>query len=274
LNTQKQLSGSVSKKIMGKLLVIDGWNIVRRLYEMNTEPDSPEKAESSIRHSLSSFRKLLATHEPTHVLPAFHSGGHTWRHDLFPSYREHLASMPTPLREQIPHFYQMLSALNLKAISIPGVDAYDIIATGVLRWLNEGRGEAIIVSTDKRLHVLIEHGALIWDGFKSEWHDSKWVEDKFGVPPAMLTDLFALMGDTTNGVPGVSKVGIKTAAKLLQSYKTLEGVMAGAGILKNTLGEILRIERDHAFLSRELARLKSDVRLGITWKMLTYSPTQ
>jgi DNA polymerase-1 len=176
--------------------------------------------------------------------------------------------MPAPLQERLPDLYGALERLGVHIVSIPGVEADDVIGTAVLRWLGEGRGEAIIASTDQDLHVLIANGAVLWDHFRNEWHDRRWVEEKFGVPPEMLTDLLALVGKSADSIPGVSKVGIKTAARLIQSYKTLEGVMAGAGILKDTLGEKLRQDRDNAFLSRQLVQLKTDVHLGVSWKML------
>lgn len=258
----------------GKLLAIDGVSIVRRVYEASTEPESPEKAEAAIHNSASFFRKLLAIHEPTHVLPAFEFGGRTWRHDLHPPYREHGASMPPLLHERMPQLYEMLSARGLHVVSIPGVDAGDVIATAVLRWLGENRGDAIIASTARNVQPLIAHGAKVWEPFKGEWRDRDWVMEKYGIAPEMLTDLFALVGDSTHGIPGVSKVGQKTAAKLLQSYQSLDGIMAGAGILKNTLGEKLRKEGDQAFLSRELLKLKTDARLGVTWNTLAYSPAR
>lgn len=255
---------------MGKLLAIDGLNIVRRVYEANVEPDTPAKAEAALHYALSSFRKLLTTHQPSHVLPAFDFGGHTWRHDLYARYRENREAMPEVLKQALPDFYAQLSELGLTVVSVPGVEADDVIATGVMRWLNEERGAAVIASTDKDLHVLVAHGAAIWDHFKGEWHDSKWVEEKFGVPPALLADLLALMGDATDGIPGVSKVGVKTAAKLLQSYGSIERIMAGAGILKDSLGERLRKDGAQLNLSRKLVELKTDVRLGVTWNMLAY----
>jgi DNA polymerase-1 len=178
--------------------------------------------------------------------------------------------MPAPLTERLPPLREAIEGLGVRVLSIAGVEADDVIGTAVLRWLGEGRGEAVIASTDQDLHVLIADGALLWDHFRNEWHDRQWVENKFGVPPEMLTDLLALVGKSADSIPGVSKVGIKTAARLIQSYKTLEGVMAGAGILKDTLGEKLRQDRAYAFLSRELVKLKTDVHLGVSWKMLAY----
>jgi DNA polymerase-1 len=179
--------------------------------------------------------------------------------------------MPSELHDRLPAFFSMLEDIGLHAVSVPEVEADDVIATGVLRWLSEGRGDAIVASTDKDLHVLIEQGALVWDHFKSEWHDAAWVEAKFGVRPAQLVDYLALTGDAADGVPGVTNIGRKKAAQLLRAYGTLDGVMAGAGILKDTLGEKLRREKAQAYLSRELVRLKTDVTLGVTWKMLAVS---
>ena len=255
---------------MSKLLAIDGLNIVRRVYEASPEPDSDLKASIALRHAFSSFRKLLETHAPTHVLAAFDYGGQTWRHALYPRYREHRAPMPAVLREALPEFQTRLQTAGVPVAMLPEVEADDVVATCVMRWLKENRGEAIVATTDKDLHVLIAHGALVWDHFKNEWHDDAWVRNKFGVAPELLHDLLALMGDATDGVPGVSKIGMKTAARLLNAYGGLDAVMAGAGILKTPLGERLRAERDILYLSRQLVELKTDMRLGVTWNMLAY----
>jgi len=255
---------------MARLLAIDGLNIVRRVYEASPEPDSDLKADIALRHALSSFRHLINGHEPTHVLPAFDFGGRTWRHDLYEGYREGRAPMPDPLRAALPAFYEALVKIGLQPVSLPGVEADDVIGTAVMRWLGEGRGDAVVASTDKDLHCLIAHGALVWDHFKSEWHDTAWVENKWGVPPEQLPDLLALMGDATDSIPGVSRVGQKTAAKLLRTYGTLDAIMAGAGILKDTLGETLRKEREVLYLSRQLVQLKTDVKVGVSWNMLAW----
>jgi len=255
---------------MSKLLAIDGLNILRRVFEANPETDPAQKAETAVRNALSSFRRLLSAHMPTHVLTAFDAGGPNWRHALHPAYRAHHAPMPPELHERLPAFFDLLAGIGLHVVSVPGAEAGDMLATGVSRWLSENRGEAIVAGIDKDLHALIGQGALIWDHFKSEWHDAGWVEAKFGVPPAQLVDYLALKGDAAKGVPGVSGIGGKKAAQLLRAYGTLDGVMAGAGILKDALGEKLRREREQAYLSRQLVTLKTDVKLGVTWKMLVF----
>ena len=255
---------------MGRLLAIDGLNIVRRVYEASPEPDSPEKADIALRHAFSSFRTLLHEHDPSHVLAAFDFGGPTWRHALYAGYRAGRAPMPAELRAALPAFYDRLAGVGLRVVSLPDVEADDVIGTVVLRWLADGRGEATIATTDKDLHGLIADGARVWDHFKGEWHDHAWVERKWGVPADQLPDLLALMGDVTDAIPGVSKVGVKTAARLLRTYGTLDAIMAGAGILKDTLGETLRKEREMLYLSKQLVQLKTDVRVGVTWNMLAW----
>lgn len=256
---------------MAKLLAIDGLNIVRRIYEASTEPDSPEKAEVAVRFSLSAFHKLYHEHDPTHIVAAFDFGGKTWRHALYDKYREQRAPMPEVLRLCLPSLIEKLEKFNIKTLRVPEVEADDVIATVVQRWLAKARGEAIVVSTDKDLHVLIAQGAVVWDHFKNEWHDSAWVQKKFGVMPNQLADLLALAGDPVDGIPGVTKIGMKTAAKLLQAYGTIEAMMKGAGILKNTIGENLRKDANVLAMSRQLVALKTNVQLGITWKMLEVS---
>lgn len=255
---------------MGKLLAIDGLTIVRRIYEASTELDTPAKAQIALRHASLAFKKLLSSHQPSHAVAAFDAGGHTWRHDIYAQYRQHRSPMPADLHAQLPDFYEQLHALGLQTVAVPGVQAADTIATVVLRWLQQKKGEAIIVSTDHGLHGLVADGAMIWDHFRNEWHDRHWVEQKFGVAPELLFDLLALVGDAADNIPGISKVGSKTAAKLLQSYGSLEQVMAGAGILKNPLGERLRREHDALLLSQRLVALKTDVTLGVTWNKLAY----
>lgn len=255
---------------MSKFLAVDGMNIVRRIYEANPEPDSADKAHVALRHCIASLRRLLTTHEPSHVLLAFDSDGHNWRHALHPPYRQGHA-VPIDLQQALPDLFRDLEGIGLAVVSVPEAEAGDVIATAVARWLSEARGPAIVASTSRYLHMLIANGALLWDHFKAEWHDRDWVLAKFGVPPELLQDLFALSGAASDGIPGVSKIGIKTAAKLLNGYGSLEQVMAGAGILKNGTGERLRQDAAMATVSRQLVQLKTDVRLGVTWKALEWA---
>lgn len=260
---------------MAKLLAIDGLSLVRRVYEateMHGDDEAAllDHAERAMAHCRASFVRLLDSQNPGHVLAAFDVGGTTFRHQLYAAYKANRQPMPASLQQSLPAFYDTLRDWGLQVLLIPGVEADDVIATGVSRWLHEDRGTALIASSDKDLHCLIAHGALIWDHFKNEAHDRQWVEQKFGVGPELLPDLLALVGDASDNIPGVSKVGIKTAAKLLRAYGSLDGVMAGAGILSDAMGQRLRNEREQLMLSRQLVQLKTDVVLGVSWKMLAW----
>ena len=120
----------------GRLLAIDGLNIVRRVYEASPEPDSDLKAEIAMRHAFNAFQRLVNGHEPTHILPAFDYGGPTWRHTLYKGYREGRQTMPEVLREALPEFYMQLTRIGMCPIAIPEVEADDVIGTVVTRWLS------------------------------------------------------------------------------------------------------------------------------------------
>ncbi len=251
------------------LLVIDGLNIVRRVYEANLAPDSADKAQGAVRSSLASFRRALNEHRPDFALAAFDFGGNTWRHDLYQPYRETRKPMPTELREVLPQFKEQLEATTgLKSITVPEVEADDVIAAVTMAWLKTSKGPVIAMSTDKDLAELIAHGALVRDHFKPEWRDEVWVQNKFGVRAALLHDLLALMGDKTDGIPGIEKVGVKTAAAWLNEYGSLDNLLASADAIKGKAGERLREQADMARLSRKLVAFKTDMTLGLTWSML------
>jgi protein Xni len=179
----------------GKLLAIDGLNIVRRVYEASPEPDSDLKASIALRHA------LLVLPPPARSARADPRAGRLRlrRPELAPCAVSALprgrAPMPSVLREALPEFHERLRAVGLQVLMLPEVEADDVIGTGVMRWLSENKGQAVVASTDKDLHILIAHGALVWDHFKNEWHDDAWVRNKFGVAPERLHDLLALMGD-------------------------------------------------------------------------------
>lgn len=259
---------------MSKLLAIDGLSILRTIFEANPEKDLEKRAGAALDTGIHSFGKLLGTHKPTHVLPAFDAGGVTWRHELYPQYRQGRTPMPEELQSRIPEFMERLERMGLHPLRIPGVEADDVIATGIVRWTSEQRGDAIIATSDKDLHQLVEFGALVWDHFRGEWHDAAWVEKKFGVHASQLGDYLALVGDRVDNIPGVDRIGKTTAAKLLQRYGSLEGVMSGAGILLDNTGKWLRQGKGDLEVSRRLVTLKTDVKLGVTWKMLAMPSAQ
>lgn len=266
-------ASDATPETLPRLLLIDGLNVVRRVYEANPEPESQDKLDTAMRNSLASFRRALDEHRPSHALAVFDFGGATWRHALYPRYREKRAPMPQILREALPAFYaQLATALNLKTVALPGVEADDVIASVAQRWQARALGPAIIISTDKDLCQLLQFGCLIRDHFKPQWRDAAWVQQKFGVPVAALGDWLALAGDDADDIPGVRGIGPKGATRLLQAYATLERVLREAAPLQGAVAKSLRDQAALARLSRQLVSFKTDVSIGLTWNALRISP--
>lgn len=261
-----------SKKTLLALLV-DGLSIVRRVYEAIPGDDSPERATGAVKSSLSSFGKILARHEPTHALLAFDAEGPTWRHELFPDYRATRAPMPPPLREALPSLYEKLEQMGLTTISQEGVEAEDTLATAFYSWNKSFQhAPAVVVSSDKDLMQLVGHGALFWDHFRNCWIDTAWIEKRFGVKPEQMHDFLALLGDQTDGVPGVPRIGKATAARLLREYHSLDAVLDAAEQIGGKQGESLRHNYGIARLSRALVSFKTDKPIQRTWADFRVTP--
>ena len=249
-------------------LLIDGLNIVRRVYEANLAPDSADKAQGAVRSSLASFKRALFEHKPDYALAAFDHGGNTWRHDLYALYRQKRKPMPQVLRDVIPQLREQLADIGLLSLSIPGVEADDTMAAAFFTWSKLGRGPATVMSTDKDMAYLVAFGARVRDHFKLEWRDEAWIQAKFGVPAALLQDLLALTGDSSDDIPGVVDVGAKTAAGWLNQHGSLENVLLAADTIKGKRGDNLRAGIDMARLSRQLVAFKTDMPLGINLSSL------
>ncbi len=252
----------------GHLLLIDGLNIVRRIYEANPVEDSVEKAEAAIRNSLFSFTRALNTYNPTHVLAPFDFGGLTWRHELYADYKIKRKPMPAELWQALPGLYTQLADMGVATILVPGVEADDVLATVVSQWDIARRGPITVLSTDKDIAALTAKGAQVVDHFNRVVRDESWIVGKFGVSSALLQDLLALAGDSSDGIPGVPGVATKTAAKLLNEHGSLDQVMAQAATVKGKVGENLRASLDVVRLSRKLVEFKTDLKLGITWNSI------
>lgn len=246
-----------------KLLLIDGMNIVRRIYEAVKGDDTPERADGALRSSWGSIMRGLREHQPTHALAAFDAGGRTWRHELYANYKVDRKSMAEPLRAAIPGFLERLNNAGIRTLRMPGVEADDTLTTLATKAAARGF-EVVVLSTDKDMLVLLEQGIKVYDHFSGEFRDEAWVRNKYGIRPAQMTDFLALCGDDVDGIPGVEQIGAKTAAKLLLEHRDLDTILAKAASIKGKLGERLRDCSADALLSRQLASMKCDLELGIT----------
>lgn len=254
------------------LLLVDGLNVVRRVYEAIPAPDSPEKAEGALKSSLSSILNQVRLHRPSHMLVAFDYGGSNWRHQISPSYREGRKPMPQPLRDALDGFYLKLwNEHGIANTSVEGYEGEDIIATVARRWLGAQHNRVarlIVTSTDKDLCQLVADGAEVYDPFGKVWRNRAWIQEKFGVPPERVGDLLALMGDSVDGISGVPGVGPKTAAKLLSEFSSLEAVLEAAPSFKGALRDKFMANLDQARLCRQLVTLADQIELGLTWNSL------
>lgn len=249
-----------------KLLIIDGLNLFRRIYEANPAPESVEKAQGAITSAKASLNRALSEHQPSHVLLAFDANGKNWRHQLYPKYKLNRKPMPEVFAMALVEAKSHLMAQGWYLSEISGVEADDTIASATYLARQAG-ADVVILTTDKDAVSLVGEGVQVRDHFNRVWRDKNWCETKFfGTQPEQLLDYLALTGDAVDGVPGVAKVGAKTAAKLLSQYGTLENVLAHAHLVKGVVGTNLIEQADVARMSRQLTELQLDVYpFGLDW---------
>ena len=251
------------------LLIIDAMNIVRRIHEALAGPESEERVADTVTSSLASFRRALKTHQPTYAVAVFDQGGRSWRHALYDPYQAQRQPMPELLKGGVQAIQRALPGLGLHWIAIAGIEANDAIATLVDKWCQVRTDQVIILSTDKDFLQLLSDQVCIYDHFKGRWRDAAYVQEKFGVKPVQMGDLLALMGDAVDGIPGVAKVGAKTAAGLLRINGNLDRVISNADKISGQVGVNLRKGVHTLRLSRQLVSFKTDVPLGLTWRLLS-----
>jgi DNA polymerase-1 len=245
------------------LLGIDGLNIVRRCYEANLSPDSPQKAQGALRSAAASVRRALAQHQPSHVVFVMDPVGPTWRHTLYPQYKAQRKPMPQPLFDELrkgPGWQAWVAQLGIRGWEVSGFEADDLLASLVRAWKEMAPGaKATVMSTDKDLCSLVDEDVRVVDHFNQVVRDADWVLGKFGVNPAQLQDYLALTGDAVDGIPGVQSIGAKSASQLLQTFATLEGVLSAAAEIPGAKGKALREGAESARISRQLTALRTDL---------------
>ncbi|MGD9784802.1 MAG: DNA polymerase I [Hyphomicrobiaceae bacterium] len=196
---------------------------------------------------------------PTHIAVVFDHSAHTFRNDIYDQYKANRPPPPEELVPQFPLIREAVKAFNVACVEQKGYEADDLIATYARHAVKAG-GDVTIVSSDKDLMQLIRPGVVMLDGMKNKKIGPDEVVEKFGVPPDKVVDVQALAGDSTDNVPGVPGIGVKTAAELIREYEDLDGLLARAGEIKQPKRREKLIEfADQARISRELVRLADDV---------------
>src|SRR3954471_5022374 len=252
------------------LLLVDGSSYLYRAYHALPELRSPKTGEptGAIYGVLNMLRKLATDYKAQAWAAVFDAKGRTFREDVYPQYKATRSAMPDDLRGQVEPLYEAVRALGWPFLSVEGVEADDVIAT--LADQASRRGWKTVISTgDKDLTQLVEERTLWINTMSNEKLDIEGVTKKFGVPPDRIVDYLALIGDQIDNIPGVDKVGPKTACKWIVQYGSLEGVVAHANEITGLAGENLRKVLDWLPQARELLTVKRDVPLPFPFEKLT-----
>ncbi|MDN5865481.1 MAG: DNA polymerase I [Gammaproteobacteria bacterium] len=246
-----------------RLTLIDGTAyLYRAFYALPPLSASDGRPTGAVRGVVAMLRKMLREDAPTHVAVVFDAPGKTFRDELFEAYKANRPHMPDDMAAQMEPLYAVIEALGLPLIQVPGVEADDVIATLALQ-ATEAGFEVEIGTGDKDMAQFVNGHITLVDTMRGTRRDRAGVKERFGVPPERIVDLLALMGDTSDNIPGVPGVGQKTAAKWLNEYGSLDAIRAHADEIKGKVGEKLRANLEQLELSRQLATVKSDVELEL-----------
>lgn len=258
------------------LILVDGSSYLYRAYHafppLTNSAGEPTGAMYGV---LNMLKSLLAQYNPSHVAVVFDAKGKTFRDELFEHYKSHRPPMPDDLRAQIEPLHEMVRAMGLPLLAVSGVEADDVIGTLALE--AEKKGRSVLISTgDKDMAQLVSPGITLINTMTNTILGPEEVEQKYGVPPALIIDFLAMMGDSSDNIPGVPGVGEKTAQALLQGlgsmqtiYDNLDKVADLSFRGAKTMATKLEQNREVAFLSYQLATIKTDVELAQPCKELT-----
>jgi DNA polymerase I len=254
------------------LLLVDGSSYLYRAF--HALPDLRNAAgepTGAIYGVLNMLRKLLADYKADYLACVFDARGRTFRDDLYDKYKANRPPMPDDLGSQVEPLLEAIRAWGWPLLQVEGVEADDVIAT--LAREADGRGMRCVISTgDKDLAQLVTERVTLVNTMSNERLDPEGVKAKFGVLPERMLDYLTLVGDSVDNVPGVEKVGPKTAAKWVSQYGSLEGVMSHASEIGGAVGENLREALDWLPKGRQLLAVKCDVKLPFTLEELKLAP--
>ncbi len=243
------------------LVLVDGSSYLYRAFHalppLTTSRGEPTGA---VRGVLNMLRRLLEDYAPERVAVVFDARGKTFRDALYDQYKANRPPMPDELAAQVEPLHALVRALGLPLLQVPGVEADDVIGT-LARQATEAGLDTLISTGDKDLAQLVDAHVTLVNTMTDTVLDPTGVEAKFGVPPERIVDFLALVGDSSDNIPGVPKCGPKTAVKWLTAYGSLDDLVAHADEVGGKIGESLRASLDQLDLSRALATIRCDVPL-------------
>ena len=248
------------------LVLVDGSSYLYRAYhipQLQAFRNVSGEPTGAIYGVLNMLRKLRKDYQPQEMVVVFDAKGKTFRHDMYSDYKANRPPMPEELRQQIEPLHILVKALGYPLLSVSGVEADDVI--GTLATQAAAVGKHVVISTgDKDMAQLVNERVSLINTMSNTVLDEAGVVEKFGVKPEQIIDFLALMGDSSDNIPGVEKVGPKTAVKWLAKYGTLEQVLEHRDEIGGKVGENLKAAVEQLPLSKKLTTIDCDVALDIT----------
>jgi DNA polymerase-1 len=243
------------------LILVDGSSYLYRAFHA-LPPLSNSRGEptGAVYGVINMLRKLLSDYHPRHIAVVFDARGKTFRDQMFEAYKANRPPMPEELAAQVEPLLAAVQAMGLPLLQVPGVEADDVIGTLAQRAASKGI-PAVISTGDKDMAQLVDDRITLINTMTGTRLDAQGVMEKFGVPPERMVDYLALVGDTSDNIPGVPRVGPKTAAKWLAAHGSLDKLIAHAEEIKGKAGESLREHLADLELSRQLATIRCDLDL-------------
>lgn len=254
------------------LILVDGSSyLYRAFHALPALMNSKGFPTGAVYGLVNMLKRLLADYEPKYIAVVFDSKGKTFRDDMYPAYKATRHDMPHELVDQIAPIHEIIHAMGLPIIMIEGVEADDVIGTLAQEATKQGM-DTLISTGDKDLAQLVNSSVTLINTMTNTKLDPEGVVKKFGVPPERIIDYLTLIGDTSDNIPGVAQVGPKTAVKWLQSYLSLDNIIASANKISGKVGENLRTALPQLPLTKSLVTIKLDVKLPIELTDLQKKP--
>jgi DNA polymerase-1 len=253
------------------LYLLDAHSLIYQVFHAIGPMTSPAGLPTNAVFGFTRDLFFLREKKPNSIICVFDAPGGTFRDEIYQDYKAHRAAMPDDLQLQIPMIHKLLAAMNVPLLAIPNVEADDVIAT--LARLGETRGmDVFICSSDKDCRQLISDRVKVFNLRKREIYDAASLMKDWGVTPAQVIDYQTLVGDSVDNVPGVEGVGPKTATQYLQTYGSIDRLLARLDELKGKKRENLEKGREKLAMSRSLVTLKTDVPLNVDWEAWSLKP--
>jgi DNA polymerase I len=249
-------------------VLVDGSSyLYRAFHAMPSLMNSKGHPTGAIYGVINMLRRLLSEYDPEYIAIVFDAKGRTFRDDLYEKYKANRKEMPSELIQQISLIHDIIKAMGLSLIMIEGVEADDVI--GTLAKASAKQNQPILISTgDKDLAQLVDDYITLVNTMTDTVLNHENVILKFGIPPQLIVDYLALVGDTSDNIPGVPQVGPKTAVKWLQEFGSLDNIVINVDKIKGKAGENLRASLEQLPLAKQLATIKMDVQMSISFSDL------